>query len=46
MEDKQLEEHIAELGFLMRLLRIFDGIAWSFNQAKCWRWWRNVFFSF
>jgi len=23
-------------------LRILDGTAWSFNQAKCWRWWLNL----
>jgi len=23
-------------------LRILDGIAWGFNQVKCWKWWRTM----
>jgi len=23
-------------------LRILDGTAWGFNQAKCCKWWRTV----
>jgi len=26
----------------MTTLRILDGTAWGFNQAKCWKWWQTV----